>query len=95
MATSTINLASASLEQLLQAADAHATVTLSRHGQEVAVIVPIDEWKRLHPLPQERESENATPRKRETMLQFLMRSPIWEEDLVIPEMDWSPRKLDL
>ncbi len=56
--------------------------TVEQNGEPVAVVLSIDEWKRLRP-------------KRETLAEFLLRSPLRGADLDITRDRSLPRDIDL
>jgi len=66
-------------DDLLDATFKDGPQIVTRDGEELAVLVPIDEWKRLH------AGLAPTPAKRPTLKEVLMAPFPIVEDMMIPE----------
>jgi antitoxin Phd len=79
-----INLreAKATLSAIVEAAEQGAATTLTKHGRPVAMVVPIDEGKKLYP-------------EKPSLAEYLLTFPGWPEGFE-PERNASPgREVDL
>ena len=74
MGTWGIARAKAQLSDVVYQAEKTGPQTLTRSGREVAVIVSIDEWKRMGATRAERECAESSPGQ--SMAEFLMNSPL-------------------
>jgi prevent-host-death family protein len=75
--------AKARLSEVIERAVNEGPQTITRHGRETAVVVSAEEWARK-------------TRRKGTLAEFFMNSPLRDSGLVIPEreLDW-PREIDL
>jgi prevent-host-death family protein len=73
--------AQAQFGELLDATIKEGPQIVTRDGIELAVLVPIDEWKRLHPAPTD---ATQTPH-RPTLKDILLAPTPIVEDMMIPE----------
>ncbi len=72
MGTWQLQQAKAKLSQVIELAETDGPQTITRRGIETAVIIPIDEWRRLQ----------ANPAPKRTLLEVLQSGP--QYDLNIP-----------
>jgi prevent-host-death family protein len=77
--------AKARLSELVAEVEKGEPVTITRHGQPVAVVVPIEDGKRLYP------GDNQQPRKSliDLLREFPGDDPVFERDHT------PPREIDL
>jgi prevent-host-death family protein len=73
--------AQAQFGELLDATIKEGPQIVTRDGIELAVLVPIDEWKRLHPAP----TDAAQTPHRPTLKDILLAPTPIVEDMMIPE----------
>jgi prevent-host-death family protein len=73
--------AQAQFGELLDATIKEGPQIVTRDGVELAVLVPIDEWKRLHPAP----TDAAQTPQRPTLKDILLAPTPIVEDMMIPE----------
>jgi antitoxin Phd len=72
------------LTELLEAAEKNGPQLLTRDGVEKAVVIPIDQWKRLAPSPENCE-------KKPTLLEVLQSGPQFDLNIT-PRGSWKHRK---
>ncbi len=74
--------AKAKLSEVIENARAKGPQTITRNGRETAVVVSVEEWER------------KTKRK-ETLVEFLNRSPLRGLDIDLERIKDGPRDIDL
>ena len=89
MATWGIAKAKAQLSDVVYQAEKTGPQTLTRSGRDVAVVVSIEEWRRLH------ESGGTHPRQSDSMGDYLLSSPLNGSRLNVAKLNWRMPRLDL
>lgn len=74
--------AKAKFSEVIELAREDGPQTIARRGKPVAVVVSIDEWNRKN-------------KRKGTLVEFLQTAPMDLSELETPNMDWTPRSLDL
>ena len=78
----TVAKAKAKLSEVIEKAQKHGPQTITRHGKEAVVVVSAEEWKRK-------------TKRRESLAEFLLASPLRGSGLEIERLKDVPRKIDL
>lgn len=73
--------AKAKFSELIDTVEREGPQVISKHGREIAVVVPIDEWRRK-------------TRRSGTLAEFLARSPLRESDLSIERVRLGARDVE-
>lgn len=80
-----VGQAKARLSELIESAQDDGPQTIAKRGKPVAVVVSIDEWNR-----------KTKPKREGTLAEFFASiRPDDGDGLEIPEIDWTPRPVDL
>ncbi|MGA2429983.1 MAG: type II toxin-antitoxin system Phd/YefM family antitoxin [Candidatus Acidiferrum sp.] len=78
----TVAEAKAKLSEVIEKAQTTGPQHITRHGKEAVVVVSADEWRRK-------------TRRRETLAEFLLASPLRGSSLETERLKDLPRKIDL
>ena len=78
----TVAQAKAKLSEVIETARVTGPQTITRNGRKTAIVVSVEEWER------------KTKRK-ETLVEFLNRSPLRGLDIDLERVEDEPRDIDL
>jgi prevent-host-death family protein len=78
----TVAEAKAKLSEVIEKAQTAGPQRITRHGKEAVVVVSAEEWKRK-------------TKRRESLAEFLLASPLRGSGLEIERLEDPPRKIDL
>jgi len=80
----TVAEAKAKFSEVMERAEKEGPQRITKHGQETAVVVSAEEW-----------AKKAEPKPKESLAEFLSKSPLRGSGLVIPPREKSSRKIEL
>ena len=80
----TVAEAKAKFSELLERAEKEGPQRITKHGRETAVVVSAEEW-----------AKKVEPKPKESLAEFLAKSPLRGSGLVIPPREKSSRKIEL
>ncbi|HLK03656.1 MAG TPA: type II toxin-antitoxin system Phd/YefM family antitoxin [Candidatus Acidoferrum sp.] len=83
----TVAEAKAKFSEVLERAEKEGPQRITKHGRETAVVVSAEEW--------DRQKAEPKTKPRESLAEFLARSPLRGSGLVIPPREKSSRKVEL